>query len=76
MATSTVTSETPGNYAFYAQLTSMTSGHDVIFSNVTTNEGSAYDGSTGIFTCKYSDSYAFSWTMPPVANDTPMLIFS
>lgn len=37
-------------------------GH-VIFKNVTTNEGSAYSGTTGIFTCKYSGAYAFSWTI-------------
>ena len=34
-----------------------------MFNNGTTNEGSAYDEMTGIFTCKYSGTYAFSWTI-------------
>lgn len=55
--------ERPGNYAFYAQLTLMAQTGHVIFKNVTTNEGSAYSGTTGIFTCKYSGAYAFSWTI-------------
>ncbi|XP_062609628.1 uncharacterized protein LOC134271444 [Saccostrea cucullata] len=55
--------EIPGNYAFYAHLTSSTSNNYVIFNNVTTNEGLAYSGSTGIFTCKYSGPYVFSWTI-------------
>lgn len=41
----------------------MATNNHVIFNNVTTNEGSAYSGSTGIFTCKYSGTYAFSWTI-------------
>lgn len=57
------TLETPGNYAFYAQLTSSLSQNNVIFNNVTTNEGSSYNGRTGIFTCKYSGPYVFSWTV-------------
>lgn len=61
--TGTSVQERPGNYAFYAQLTSMATNNHVIFNNVTTNEGSAYSGSTGIFTCKYSGTYAFSWTI-------------
>jgi hypothetical protein len=55
--------ETPGNYAFYAHLTSSLTRNDVIFNNVTTNEGSAYNSGTGIFTCKYSGPYVFSWTV-------------
>uniref|UniRef100_A0A8W8LPU8 C1q domain-containing protein n=1 Tax=Magallana gigas TaxID=29159 RepID=A0A8W8LPU8_MAGGI len=55
--------ERPGNYAFYAQLTLMAQTGHVIFKNVTTNEGSAYSGTTGIFTCKYSGAHAFSWTI-------------
>ena len=56
-------SEIPGNYAFYSQLsTSITNGY-VVFNNCKTNEGSAYDEMTGIFTCKYSGTYAFSWTI-------------
>nr|XP_022296773.1 uncharacterized protein LOC111106402 isoform X2 [Crassostrea virginica] len=55
--------EIPGNYAFYSQLsTSITNGY-VVFNNCKTNEGSAYDEMTGIFTCKYSGTYAFSWTI-------------
>ncbi|XP_048746318.2 uncharacterized protein LOC125658910 [Ostrea edulis] len=57
------TLETPGNYAFYAQLTSSLTQNNVIFNNVTTNEGSSYNGRTGIFTCKYSGPYVFSWTV-------------
>ncbi|XP_061186278.1 uncharacterized protein LOC133194312 [Saccostrea echinata] len=55
--------EISGNYAFYAHLTSSTTNNYVIFNNVTTNEGLAYNGSTGIFTCKYSGPYVFSWTI-------------
>ncbi|XP_061186277.1 uncharacterized protein LOC133194311 [Saccostrea echinata] len=55
--------EIPDNYAFYAQLTSSTTNNYVIFDNVTTNEGLAYSGSTGVFTCKYSGPYVFSWTI-------------
>nr|XP_022299980.1 uncharacterized protein LOC111108409 isoform X2 [Crassostrea virginica] len=55
--------EIPGNYAFYSELsTSITNGY-VVFNNCKTNEGSAYDEMTGIFTCKYSGTYAFSWTI-------------
>ena len=55
--------EIPGNYAFYAQLTTSTTDNNVIFEHVITNEGSAYNGKTGTFTCKYSGPYAFSWTI-------------
>lgn len=61
--TGTSVQERPGNYAFYAQLTLMAQTGHVIFKNITTNEGSAYSGTTGIFTCKYSGTHAFSWTI-------------
>ena len=35
----------------------------VIFNTVVTNEGGAYDGSTGIFTCPSSGVYVFIWTI-------------
>ena len=51
------------DFAFYSQLsTSITNGY-VVFNNCKTNEGSAYNEMTGIFTCKYSGTYAFSWTI-------------
>nr|XP_022296482.1 uncharacterized protein LOC111106205 [Crassostrea virginica] len=55
--------EIPGNYAFYSELSTSISNGYVVFKNCKTNEGSAYDEMTGIFTCKYSGTYAFSWTI-------------
>ncbi|XP_078341680.1 uncharacterized protein LOC144617607 [Crassostrea virginica] len=55
--------EIPGNYAFYSELSTAMSNGYVVFNNCKTNEGSAYDEMTGIFTCKYSGTYAFSWTI-------------
>ncbi|XP_061186274.1 uncharacterized protein LOC133194308 [Saccostrea echinata] len=55
--------EIPGNYAFYAHLTSSTKNDYVISNNITSNKGLAYSGSTGIFTCKYSGPFVFSWTI-------------
>ena len=52
----------PVNYAFHAQLTSTVINDYVIYDNVLTNEGAAYDNTTGIFTCKSSGTYVFSWT--------------
>lgn len=52
----------PVYYAFHAQLTSTVINDYVIYDNVLTNEGAAYDKTTGIFTCKSSGTYVFSWT--------------
>lgn len=49
--------------AFYAQLTSSVTDDYVIFNNVKTNEGAAYDKSSGIFTCQLTGTYVFSWTI-------------
>ena len=35
----------------------------IIFNDVITNEGGAYNGSTGIFTCPAGGVYAFIWTL-------------
>uniref|UniRef100_A0A8W8M691 C1q domain-containing protein n=1 Tax=Magallana gigas TaxID=29159 RepID=A0A8W8M691_MAGGI len=51
------------NVAFYAQLTSSVTDNYVIFNNVKTNEGAAYDKSSGIFTCQSSGTHVFSWTI-------------
>nr|XP_022300991.1 uncharacterized protein LOC111109200 [Crassostrea virginica] len=55
-------SDTRFNYAFHAQLTSTVINDYVIYDNVLTNESAAYDNTTGIFTCKSSGTYVFSWT--------------
>ena len=34
----------------------------IIFNNVLTNEGGAYSGSTGIFTCPSDGAYVFTWS--------------
>lgn len=51
------------NVAFYAILTSPVTDNYVIFNNVKTNEGAAYDKTSGIFTCQSSGTYVFSWTI-------------
>ena len=35
----------------------------IIFNQVLTNEGGAYDGSTGVFTCPSNGVYVFTWTV-------------
>lgn len=53
-------------YAFFATLISekndLSSGTVVIFDKVDLDEGNAYDGSTGKFTCLEDGLYHFSWT--------------
>ena len=51
----------PGNYAFYVHQGTTFNGF-LVFHNITTNEGSSYNASTGEFTCKFSGAYVFSWT--------------
>nr|XP_034306423.1 uncharacterized protein LOC105333784 [Crassostrea gigas] len=51
------------NIAFYAILTSSVTDNYVRFNNVKTNEGAAYDKTSGIFTCQLSGTYVFSWTI-------------
>ncbi|XP_063402145.1 uncharacterized protein LOC134686403 [Mytilus trossulus] len=53
-------------YAFFSHLssskTNLTPNTIVIFDVVPLNIGSAYDGTTGKFTCKEDGIYTFSWT--------------
>ncbi|CAC5406073.1 C1QL [Mytilus coruscus] len=54
------------NYAFFAHISSdkdnLKIGTIIIFNVVPLNVGSAYDGTTGKFTCKEDGIYMFSWT--------------
>ncbi|XP_076077641.1 uncharacterized protein LOC143048080 [Mytilus galloprovincialis] len=54
------------NYAFFSHLsstkTNLKQNTIVIFDVVRLNIGSAYDGTTGKFTCKEDGVYTFSWT--------------
>uniref|UniRef100_K1RB47 Uncharacterized protein n=1 Tax=Magallana gigas TaxID=29159 RepID=K1RB47_MAGGI len=45
-----------------AQLATSLTDNYVIFNNVISNEGAAYDKSSSIFTCQSSGTYVFSWT--------------
>uniref|UniRef100_K1R4J1 Complement C1q-like protein 4 n=1 Tax=Magallana gigas TaxID=29159 RepID=K1R4J1_MAGGI len=56
-------SEPGNNVAFHAQLATSVTDDYVIFSHVITNEGTAYDKSSGIFTCQLCGTYVFSWTI-------------
>ena len=51
--------------AFTSSLTGKTSysNEKIIFNQVLTSEGGAYDGSTGVFTCPSNGVYAFTWTV-------------
>ncbi|VDI56771.1 Hypothetical predicted protein [Mytilus galloprovincialis] len=53
-------------YAFFATLSSdrsnLPANAVVMFDTVSLNEGDAYDGTTGIFTCPEDGLYHFSWT--------------
>ncbi|CAG2208604.1 unnamed protein product [Mytilus edulis] len=53
-------------YAFFATLSSdrsyLPENSVVMFDTVSLNEGDAYDGTTGIFTCPEDGLYHFSWT--------------
>lgn len=45
-----------------AQLATSLTDNYVLFNNVITNEGAAYDKTSGVFTCQSSGTYVFSWT--------------
>ncbi|XP_071128045.1 heavy metal-binding protein HIP-like [Mytilus edulis] len=53
-------------YAFFATLSSsknnLPANTVVMFDTVSLNEGDAYDGTTGTFTCPEDGLYHFSWT--------------
>ena len=44
------------------------SNEKIIFNQVLTNEGGAYDGTSGVFTCPSSGVYAFTWTIMTLRN--------
>ena len=59
--------------AFTATISGQKSSYNnekIIFNQVLTNEGRAYDGSSGIFTCPSNGVYVFTWTNMAAHDDT------